>query len=446
MAEIWKSYDVRGIYPSEVNEGVAESIGRAVVGVLHPGEVLVGEDVRSSSPALRDALVRGLTESGADVTLLGAVSTPMLYFASSHLGAGAAIMVTASHNPGEYNGFKICGKNAVALGLASGLGDIRDAVRAEKFPVPERVGTIRKYDIKREYLAMLQKYAEPGGKPLKIAIDAAHAMGVLEIPALESGPHTIVASLYDTLKPPGTCPHEANPMLPETLLELSRAVKDSGADLGVAFDGDADRVGFLDERGAVVPMDIVTALLSKEILKTHPGRPILADLRSSRAVFEAIDEAGGRSAECKVGHANIKKQMREEGAIMAGEASGHYYFALEGYTAEMGALPGILLMNLLSREGRPLSSLVSEVMRYHHSGEINFRVSDPKTMIELVRKKYADGILSTLDGIKISYQNWWLSLRASNTEPLLRLNLEADTKALLDEKRGEVTQLIEGGV
>ncbi len=443
MTSIFKSYDVRGLYPEEINEELVERIGRAYVEYVKPRRVAVASDKRISSPALFNALIKGLTESGADVVDLGLLSTPMLYFASSTLKVDGAIMVTASHNPGEYNGLKFCRQNAVPIGLASGLAEIRDITLAGKFSQAERVGTIELHDIKPEYIKLITSFALLLGKRFHVATDTAHAMGVLELPVLRSLPGVVLCgTLYDTLQLPGVAPHEANPLKTETLIELQHVVRKTKADMGIAYDGDADRIGFVDEKGRVIPMDIVTALLAEALLPLYPKSTILYDLRSSRSAKEAIEKFGGIAHESMVGHANIKKQMLEEGALFAGEASGHYYFALSGYTAEMGTLPAILLMNLMAKTGKRLSQLVDEVRFYAHSGEINMEVADAKSIMYKIKNIYADGTLSELDGIKIEYANWWFSLRSSNTEPLLRLNLEADTKELMNAKLQEILDLI----
>lgn len=441
--EIFKSYDVRGIYPTEVNEKLFTAIGRAYVLFTEAKKVAVGRDKRDSSESLTRALIDGLIAQGADVIDIGLVSTPMLYFASSKLDVDGAIMVTASHNPGEYNGLKFTKRNAVPIGLASGLSEIRDLVTADDFPSPSRTGTISTEDVTKTYDAHILSFANMNGKQFHIATDTAHAMGVLELPILRAlHKVTLCATLYDTLQRPGVCPHEANPLKQETLIELQHAVRSAKCDLGIAFDGDADRIGFVDNKGRVVPMDLVTALLAEELLATHQNATILYDLRSSRAVKERIEAKGGVAHECKVGHSNIKKQMIEEGALLAGEASGHYYFALSGYVAEMGVLPAILIMNLMARTGKKLSELVDEVRHYAHSGEVNLEVSDPKGVMQKLREHYVDATISELDGIKIVYETWWFSLRASNTEPLVRLNLEADDPDLLKQKLEEVLALI----
>lgn len=444
MKQIFKSYDVRGIYPDEINKDIAYRIGRAIVIYLKATRIAVAADNRSSSPELLEALTRGVTEGGADVIALGLLSTPMLYFASSKLRVDGAVMVTASHNPAQYNGLKICRKNAVPIGLSSGLADICDLALAGNFPRATNIGLIQAHDIKKDYIPYIASFADFHGKTFRIATDAAHAMGVLELPILQDLKElSLTRSLYGTLEPPGTCPHEANPLKTETLNELGAVVRESNADLGVAYDGDADRVGFVDEHGAPVPMDFITALLAEVLLSKNPGATILYDLRSSQSVKERIESLGGVARECMVGHANIKKQMVAEGALFAGELTGHYYFSLAGYSAEMGTLPAILLMNLMAKTGKKLSELVAGVQKYHHSGEINLHARDIPGLLKKIRGHYVDGKLSELDGIKICFPDWWFSLRASNTEPLIRLNLEGKTRELMEARKRELLNLIE---
>jgi phosphomannomutase len=323
------------------------------------------------------------------------------------------------------------------------LAQIRDLVLADNFTNTPQTGAISSQDIKPDYDKHIASFAIFKDRDFHIATDTAHAMGVLELPVLRQLPGVVLtATLYDTLQFPGVCPHEANPLQTETLIELQHAVRSTKADMGIAYDGDADRIGFVDELGRVVPMDITTALLAQALLPEHKNGVVLYDLRSSRAVKEAIENAGGVAHECKVGHANIKRQMIAENAFLAGEASGHYYFALSGYRAEMGSLPAILLMNLMAQTGKKLSLLVDEVRLYAHSGEINMEVSNAAEIFAKMKTIYADGKLSELDGVKIEYHEWWFSLRASNTEPLIRLNLEASTKELMQQKLEEVLALI----
>lgn len=440
---IFKAYDIRGIYPTEINEDDAYNIGRAVVEYLRPKCLGIGRDIRESSPSLFESFSRGVMDAGADVLDLGVITTPMVYFAAGRLEIDAAVSLTASHNPPEYNGMKLALRGAVPVGESSGLREIRDlAVRAEWEPV-ETKGSLQKEDVKHAYYGYFASFANFKDKKFKIVIDTANAMGVLELPIYEQFSENLeIVNLYNDLDHPFSC-HEANPLKTETLDELREKVKEVNADLGIAYDGDADRIGFVDEKGDVIPMDLVTGLLAKIILKKRPGETILYDLRSSRAVKEIIEENGGVAKECRVGHAFIKKQMREEGAIFAGELSGHYYFE-ENSFAEAGTLPALLLLNLMTETGSTISELVAELHRYSHSGEINSEVEDKDAVLNALRTKYADGKQHELDGLKVDYPDWWFNVRPSNTEPLLRLNLEAKTPELMEEKKAELLALIRG--
>lgn len=440
---IFKSYDIRGLYPSELDEEGAYRIGRATADHFAVKTVVIGRDMRESSPSLLKELVRGFTDAGADVIDLGLATTPMVYFASSRLPVDAGVALTASHNPGGYNGMKICLKDAVPVGLGTGLSDIRDRAIAGDFATPDKPGSVREEDIKPAYLSYLASFAELGERKLSVVIDTANAMGILELPVFAQFPDDIVVTrMYDDLTKPFTC-HEANPLKTETLDELRAKVVEIGADFGIAYDGDADRAGFVDEQGEIVPMDLTTALIAREILERKPGSTVLYDLRSSRAVREIIEEAGGTALECPVGHANIKRMMRETGAVFAGELSGHYYFE-ENSMAEASTLAAVILMNLMTETGEPLSELVADIRRYHHSGEINSEVEDKDAVLSVLERKYADGKTSHLDGLKVEYPDWWFNVRPSNTEPLLRLNLEAETSELLGEKQAELLAIIRG--
>ncbi|MEK9151480.1 MAG: phosphomannomutase/phosphoglucomutase [Patescibacteria group bacterium] len=458
---IFKAYDIRGIYPDEINEDDAYAIGRAVVTHLKPKRLGVGRDIRSSSPSLFASFARGVMDSGCDVLDLGVITTPMVYFAAGRLDIDAAISLTASHNPPQYNGMKIALRGAVPVGEHSGLSEIRDLALQGVWRDGGQKGTMTAEDIKPAYYGYFTSFADFRDKRFTLVIDTANAMGVLELPIYEQFPDNLsIINLYDDLEHPFEC-HEANPLKLDTLDELREKVRESHADLGIAYDGDADRIGFVDETGAIIPMDLVTALLAKIILQKRPGATILYDLRSSRAVKEIIEENGGIAHECKVGHANIKKQMREDNAIFAGELSGHYYFE-ENSFAEAGTLPALLLLNLMAETGASISQLVKETRRYYHSGEINSEVADPPTrlaedstkrageagkdaVLAKLRETYADGRQHELDGLKVDYPDWWFNVRASNTEPLLRLNLEANTLALMEEKKTELLTLIRQG-
>lgn len=441
--EIFKAYDIRGIYPTELNEDDAYHIGRAVVEHLKPKVLGVGRDIRTSSPSLFESFARGVMDGGVDVIDLGIITTPMVYFAAGRLDIDAAISLTASHNPPEYNGMKIALRGAVPVGENTGLREIRDlALRQEWSAVTER-GTMTSEDIKAAYYGYFASFAELHDKRFTLVIDTANAMGVLELPIYEQFAENLsVVNLYNDLDHPFSC-HEANPLKTETLDELRAKVTAVHADLGIAYDGDADRIGFVDEQGTIIPMDLITGLVAEIILKKRPGSTILYDLRSSRAVKEIIEENGGTAKECKVGHANIKRQMREDGAIFAGELSGHYYFE-ENSFAEAGTLPALLLLNLMTETGKPISELVATLRRYAHSGEINSEVHDKDAVLAALKEKYADGKQHELDGLKVEYTDWWFNVRPSNTEPLLRLNLEANTPELMAEKQAELLTIIRG--
>ena len=443
-ATIFKAYDVRGIYPQDINEQTAYSIGRALV--IHTGakKISVGYDMRTSSPALEAGLTRGITDQGADVIKIGLASTPLVYFSSWNLDVDAAVVVTASHNPAEWSGMKFCLRNAVPIGEGSGMEEIRDLAIRGDFPESSRKGAVAENtELKNKYLDYMAGFFERGFGRKKIVIDFANAMGIPDKDVYERFPEDLeMVYLYDTLD--GAFPnHEANPLKTETLAALQKKVVAEKADLGIAYDGDADRVGFVDENGEIVRMDFMTALLAMEVLKNHPGSLVLVDLRSSNAVEETIEAASGKVRLCRVGHALIKKQMREEGAIFAGELSGHYYWQ-ENSMAEMTTLAVLVIINLLNASGKKLSELAAGLKKYYQSGEINSDVADKDAVIEKLKEKYADGKLITLDGIRIDYPDWWFNVRPSNTEPKLRLNLEAKTKELMEEKRDEVLKIIRG--
>jgi len=440
--KIFKAYDIRGIYPTDFNEDVAYKIGRTVVLFLNAKRIAVGRDIRESSPALFESLVRGINDQGADVYDLGLASTPMVYFASGRLDVEGAVSLTASHNPAEWNGMKICRKDAVPVGENSGLFDIRDLViKGEFSDAPQKGGTISKEDMKKEYEDYFSSFAKFGEKKFKIVIDFANAMGILEGEIYKKFPANLeIETLYSDFD--GKFPnHEANPLKTETLKDLQQKVIAGKADLGIAYDGDADRIGFVDEKGEIIPMDLVTALIAKMVLEKNPGAKIFYDLRSSKSVKEYIEENGGIALECPVGHANIKKIMRDQGGTFTGELSGHYYFK-ENYLAEASTLAAIMLLNAMAESGRKISEMVAEVKRYFHSGEINSEVKDKDEVIKKLKEKYSDGKISELDGVKIEYPDWWFNVRPSNTEPVLRLNLEANTQEMMEKKRDEVLGII----
>jgi phosphomannomutase len=440
--EIFKAYDIRGVYPEEINEDTVYNIGRALAEYLKPKKIVIGRDIRKSSDALREALIKGIIEGGVDVVDIGIATTPMIYYASGKLEVDAGVIITASHNPAEYNGLKLCLKNAVPIGEGSGMEEIENLAIEGDFPENFSKGQlIEDNQLKEDYKKYLTSFYKKGLGKKKIVVDFANAMGIEEKDVLERFSEDLEFTyLYDNFD--GNFPnHEANPLKTETLEDLQKKVLEVRADFGIAYDGDADRVGFVDEKGEVVPMDYITALISKEILKKHPGGLVLIDLRSSNAVQEVIQEAGGKVEHCRVGHSLIKAQMRRDEAIFAGELSGHYFFE-ENFKAEMTVLAVIMILNLLNETGKTMSELTADLKRYYHSGEINSEVKDPQKVFSELKNKYNDGKLNELDGVRIDFDDWWFNVRASNTEPKIRLNLEAKSQDLMEEKVKEVLDII----
>ncbi len=438
MSGIFKAYDIRGVYPVDINAAVAEAIGRAYITFTGAKKVVVGRDMRPHSQALFEGLARGLLAQGADVIDIGLCSTPQSYFANGTLRADGSIMITASHNPGEWNGFKLCRAEAVPISGATGIMDIQRIVESCAWAPAARSGKLETCDIRPAYAEFLRSFARLDRK-LKVVVDYANAMGLYEIEGIRD--LFDIVPLYDTLD--GTFPnHEANPLKTDTLKAICAKVRETGADFGAAFDGDADRCGFIDDRGEPIPMDLFTALIAQDILSRGPAT-ILYDLRSSRAVPECIEANGGKAIRSRVGHAFIKAQMRENNAVFAGELSGHYYFR-QNFTAESQGLAFIMLANLICDKKRPLHELVKPLRKYFSSGEINSKVADVKPILAELKAKYSDGSQFELDGLSTEYPDWWFNVRASNTEPLLRLIVEAESAELMAAKRDELLKIIRG--
>jgi phosphomannomutase len=440
---IFKAYDIRGTVPDQVHPEITYLIGRSAARFVRADTVVVGRDAREHSPALRDALVRGLCDEGVDVIDLGLVATPMLYFAVETLAAGAGIMITASHNPAQYNGFKICLAHAVPVGEDSGLKEIEAGIaNVESAPPVSPRGSVREEDVVEGYVR--HALGVGSGRPaLKVAIDCGNGMAAVGLePVLEQLPLE-VEPLY--FEPDGTFPnHEADPLKIENLADVSAAVKRVGADFGVAFDGDADRAMVVDEHGEPIASDLMTAILARYQLDRSPGGLVLYDLRSSRAVAEEIEKAGGKSDICRVGHSFVKAQMRESGAIFAGELSGHLYFRFsDSLVADDGIAGFVALLDVLAKEDKPLSEIVAPLRRYASSGEINSRVRDVAQVLAAIEGEHRDApSISKLDGLLVRYDDWWFNLRPSNTEPVLRLNLEADTPERMTEERDRMLERI----
>ena len=439
MGGIFKAYDIRGIYGDTLTESTAVDIGRAFTTFLKCRKVVVGHDMRPHSTPLFKALADGLTQQGADVIGIGLCSTPMSNFANGRLKADASIMITASHNPGEWNGFKLARADAVPISGSTGIGDIEQIIKDRRFAPPAaKRGKITAHDIQAEYRKHVAGFANMK-RPIHIAADMANAMGIYEARTLEG--LLTVDPIFDTLD--GTFPnHEANPLKQETFETLQARIRTGGYDFGVAFDGDADRAGFVDEKGQIIPNDLTTAVIAQDLLEREKGT-ILYDLRSSWAVKEVIEECGGRAMMCRVGHAFIKQQMRDNQALFAGELSGHYYFR-DNYYTESSAMAVLCIANIISKRGKPLSEIVAPIRRYVASGEINSTVRDTQAVLNRLQKTYSDGRQITLDGISVEYADWWFNVRSSNTEPLIRLNLEAKTNARMQEKRDELLKAIRG--
>lgn len=438
MAGIYKAYDIRGIYGTELTEEIAYKIGRALVTFTGCRKVVVARDIRPHSEPLFAEMAKGITEQGADVIDLGYGSTPMSYFANGTLGADASVMITASHNTAEWNGFKLCRAQAVPISGATGIMDIEKIVNDGSFaPAAAVPGTISSYDILPEYARHVATFAHLK-RPIHVAIDFANGMGIWEAKTLEG------LLTWDSLygDPDGRFPnHEANPLHHATLKDLQDKVRGGSYAFGVAYDGDADRAGFIDEKGEIIPMDLITALVAQDVLATRKGA-IFYDLRSSWVVKEVIEAAGGTPMMSRVGHAFIKQQMREHDALFAGELSGHYYFK-DNFTAESSAMAVLSLANIVSKSDKPLSELIAPLRKYFASGEINTHVSrDPKAILDEIRATYTDGRMFELDGVSVEYADWWFNVRCSNTEPLVRLNLEAKNPSLMAAKRDELLAII----
>jgi phosphomannomutase len=443
---VFKAYDVRGIYPDALDEAGAYAIGRAYVEQFEPRRIAVGRDMRLSSPQMAAAAIRGASDAGADVLDLGLVGTEMVYFAVGELGLDGGIEVTASHNPKEYTGMKIVRRGALPVGGESGLLDVRD--RAVTIEDPgggggAGAGTVEPYDIWPAYVDRVLSFIDVSAvRPLKVVVDAANGMaGAMLPPVLERLPVDAVRCYFE---PDGSFPnHEPNPLLPENREFIVRKTLEEGADLGVAFDGDADRCFFVDDTGEFVPGDFATALLAESILAKEPGAKIIYDVRASWAVPHTIEQAGGVPLMNRVGHAYIKHRMRKEDAAFGGEVSGHYYFR-EFSQADSGVVPFLLMLEVVSKSGKKLSELLKAYReRYFITGEINTPVADVALKLQELKERYAgEATISHLDGISVDADDWHFNVRPSNTEPLLRLNLEALSHELMEAKRDEVLDLI----
>jgi len=446
---IFKAYDIRGIYPDQLNEEDAWKIGCATARFLRSllrgyergqattQSLCVGRDMRTHSEAMAKALIEGMNSTGANVIDIGMIDTPQMYFAINHFGTCGGVQVTASHNPAKYNGFKISGLDAKPIGGDTGLKDIEHIAMALLHTKGKATGTVESRDLTAEYKKHVLKFLRPNVKKMKIAIDASNGMAGKMVPAIFGKLPVEIIELNFEHK--GKFKHEPNPLVEKYLAEVKAAVKKNKCDFGVCFDGDADRLMMIDENGDTIGCDLMTALMVPYFLEKDPKSTVVYDLRSSRVVVEEIIKHGGTPRRERVGHSYMKKALRDSHSVFGGELSGHFYYR-DNFYADSGMITLVHVINIISEaDDVPISELISPLRRYHSSGEMNFVVENKQAKMEELARRYSDGKIDHLDGVTIVYKDWWFNCRPSNTEPLLRLNIEARSKELLDEKLAEIT-------
>jgi len=442
LSQIFKAYDVRGTVPDQIDDDLARRVGAAFVTVTDADSVVVGHDMRPSSPSLARAFADGVTAAGADVVLIGLASTDELYFASGRLGMAGA-MFTASHNPAQYNGIKLCRAHAVPVGVESGLAEIRDLVASGEVRTADRAGSVTEQDVLADYAAHLLTLAPVEGRRLKVVVDAGNGMAGHTAPAVLERLDLEVVPMYFELD--GSFPnHEANPIDPANTADLRAKVRDVGADVGLAFDGDADRCFLVDERGEVVNPSVLTALIAARELEKEPGATVIHNLITSKAVPAIVTELGGTPVRTRVGHSYIKATMAETDAIFGGEHSGHFYFR-DFWRADSGMLAALHALAALASTDQPLSSLLADYSRFAGSGEINSTVDDQAAVLRRLEEEFTarEGVeVDHLDGLTVDHPDWWFNVRASNTEPLLRLNAEGKDEPTMERVRDEALDLI----
>ena len=449
--EIFKAYDIRGIYPDQICEEDAWKIGcataRFLPSLLHGYErgqvrsrsLCVGRDMRKHSEPLAQALTEGICATGTNVIDIGMIDTPQMYFAINFLNTCGGVQVTASHNPAKYNGFKISGLGAKPIGVDTGLNDIKHLATALVHTKGKATGSVERLDLTAEYKNHVLKFLSPKINNLKIAVDASNGMAGKMVPAIFGDlPIEIIALNFEHT---GKFKHPPDPLVERNLAQVKAAVRKNECDFGVCFDGDADRMMMVDQKGVTISCDLITALLAPYFLKKQPNSTIVYDLRSSRVVVEEIIKNGGIPRRERVGHAFVKKAMRDSHAIFGGELSGHFYYR-DNYCTDSALITLVHIFNIVSEAKVPISELIEPLRRYHASGEINFKVEDKQAKMDELAKRYSDGQIDHLDGVTIGYKDWWFNCRPSNTEPLLRLNVEARSKEILDQRLSEIEQML----
>ena len=448
---IFKAYDIRGVYPDQFNEEDAWKIGYASArflrsmlsgyerGQANSRALCVGRDMRTHSKSLAGALIEGIKACGANAIDIGMIDTPQMYFAVNHFGTCGGVQVTASHNPAKYNGFKVSGLQARPVGLNTGLKDIEYIAMALIHTKGKATGKVEEFDLTGEYKKHVLKFLRPNLRPLKIAVDASNGMAGKMVPAIFGDlPIKIIPLNFEHT---GKFKHEPNPLIEKNLAELKKTVRKNKCDLGICFDGDADRLMMVDQTGENISCDLLTALIAAYFLKDNPNSTIVYDLRSSWVVVEEILKNGGTPRRERVGHAFMKKALRDSHAVFGGELSGHFYYR-DNYYADSGLITLVHVLNIVSAANMPVSELIKPLRRYYSSGETNFKVEDKQVKMDELAKRYSDGQIDNLDGVTVQYKDWWFNCRPSNTEPLLRLIVEAKSKEVLEEKLSRIEAVL----
>lgn len=442
VEDIFKAYDIRGLSPEELSPELSHAVGRALADTLpSAGKVVVGRDMRTDSEALQAALIEGLVQQGRDVIDIGLVTTDMVYFATGHLKAAGGAMVTASHNPGKYNGIKLCGRGVVPIGESTGLGDIKHAITKDDYKSVAKPGSEERLDVRSEWIKHALSFVDAGRlAPFHMAIDAGNGMAGIILDQLEAATPFTIHKMYVELD--GTFPnHAANPTILSNLKDICAQVADQHLDLGIAFDGDGDRAVLIDDKARPVNPGILGALLIEYYLALKPKSTIVYDARASHIMPDTITKCGGKAVRSKVGHSNIKALMHEHKAILGVEQSAHYYFK-DNFFADSGLIAALAACDIVSRSGQKLSEMVDRLSVYNNSGEINLPVGDTSGKIRELKMAYSDGEQDELDGLTVEYPTWWFNVRPSNTEPLLRLSVESKDSALLAEKVEELSKIL----